>query len=147
MAYHKAPYFKQTAGILEPFYTSRPDFLANFTIAQTIALARSLGIRHTRFMRSSEIPGVEGSKTDRLLSILTNVGATHYISGPSASEYIENEKFEQAGISLEFMEYDYPEYPQLYPPFEPQVSIIDLMFMTGPQALGYILSPDEVTSS
>lgn len=144
LAYRKAPYFEQTAEILEPFYTSRPDFLANFTISQTITLARGLGIRHTRFMRASEIPGVEGVKTDRLLSILKNVGATHYISGPSAREYIEYEKFEQAGISLEFMEYDYPDYPQLYPPFEPQVSIIDLMFMTGPQALDNILTPGEV---
>jgi hypothetical protein len=37
------------------------------------------------------------------------------------------------------MTYNYREYPQLYPPFDPQVSILDLMFMTGDQALSYIL--------
>jgi hypothetical protein len=46
--------------------------------------------------------------------------------------YIEEEKFSSAGISLEYMEYNYPEYPQLYPPYDPQVSILDLIFMTGP---------------
>ncbi|MHC1784046.1 MAG: WbqC family protein [Anaerolineaceae bacterium] len=143
LAYRKAPYFEQIADVLEPFYSARPDFLADFTIGQTIALARQLGITHTRFLRSSEIEGVEGAKTDRLLSILKKVGATHYISGPSARDYIENEKFQQAGISLEFMEYDYPEYPQLYPPFEAQVSIIDLMCMTGTDAIKYILSDGE----
>jgi hypothetical protein len=143
MAYRKAPYFEQVADVLEPFYASKPDMLADFTIGQTVALTRLLGIEHTQFMRSSEIEGVEGAKTDRLLSILKKVGATHYISGPSARDYIENEKFEQAGISLEFMEYDYPEYPQLYPPYEPQVSIIDLIAMTGPDALKYILSEGE----
>jgi hypothetical protein len=144
LAYRKAPHYEQTAEILKPFYTGKPDLLADFSISQTITLARYLGIEHTRFMRSSEIEGVEGAKTDRLLSILRKVGAVHYISGPSAKDYIEKEKFDQAGVSLEFMEYDYPEYPQLYPPFEPQVSIIDLMFMTGPQALDYVLSSDEV---
>jgi hypothetical protein len=146
LAYRKAPYFEQMAGVLEPFYSSKPDFLADFTISLTIALARHLGITHTRFMRSSEMEGVEGTKTDRLLSILKKVGATHYISGPSARDYIEKEKFQQAGISLEFLVYDYPEYPQLYPPFEPQVSIIDLMSMTGPDALKYILSEGETLS-
>lgn len=144
LAYRKAPFFKQTAEILEPYYAGKADFLADFTIAQTITLARHVGIHHTRFMRSSEIEGVEGVKTDRLLSILKKVGATHYISGPSARDYIEKEKFDQANISLEFMVYDYREYPQLYPPFDPQVSIIDLMFMTGPDALDYVLSPGEV---
>jgi hypothetical protein len=66
------------------------------------------------------------------------VGATHYISGPSARDYIENDKFEAAGISLEYMEYNYPEYPQLYPPFDPHVTILDLMFMTGPDAMKFI---------
>ncbi len=47
--------------------------------------------------------------------------------------------FATAGITLEYMEYNYPEYPQLYPPFEGQVSILDLLFMTGSEAKKYIL--------
>jgi hypothetical protein len=138
-AYGKAPHFKTYAPMLEEKYAAHPEYLADFTIELTEALARALGIAHTRFMRSSAIPGVEGAKTQRLVSILQKVGATHYISGPSAQDYIESELFEAAGISLEYMEYNYPEYPQLYPPFEPQVSILDLLLMTGPDALQYIL--------
>jgi hypothetical protein len=33
------------------------------------------------------------------------------------------------------MEYDYPEYPQLYPPYDSQVSILDTLFMMGPDTL------------
>ncbi len=135
LAYGKAPFFSKYAEMVEEFYTRRPEMLADFTIDTTIRLARELGITHTQFLRSSEIQGVEGVKTDRLVSILKKVGATHYISGPSARDYIENEKFEEAGITLEYMEYDYPEYPQLYPPFDPQVSILDTLFMLGGDAL------------
>jgi len=96
-----------------------------------------LGNQHTRFLRSSELEA-QGQKTDRLIQILTQLNVTHYISGPSASSYIEEEKFQAAGITLEYMEYNYPEYPQLYPPYDPFVTILDLLFMTGPEAPKYI---------
>ncbi|RPH60478.1 MAG: hypothetical protein EHM81_06170 [Chloroflexi bacterium] len=138
-SYAKAPYFHQYASLLEPFYQRHDTLLADFTIDTTIAIARELGISHTRFIRSSEIPGIDGQKTDRLIQILTRVGTTHYISGPSAKGYIEEDKFAQAGITLEYMSYNYREYPQIYPPYDWQVSIVDLLFMTGPGALKFIL--------
>jgi hypothetical protein len=143
-SYSKAPYFEQYRTLLESFYQRRDELLADFTIDFTIALARELGNSHTRFMRSSEISSINGQKTDRLIQILKCVGATHYISGPSARDYIETEKFEEAGISLEYMQYSYPEYPQLYDPFDPQVSVLDLLFMTGPEAPNYIFKGNHV---
>lgn len=137
-SYAKAPHYDQYRPLLETFYQRRGEFLADFTIEFTIALARELGIAHTRFLRSSEIPGIDGNKTDRLVQILKSVEATHYISGPSARDYIEPEKFRAVGITLEYMEYNYPEYPQLYPPFDPFVTILDLLFMMGPQSINYI---------
>jgi WbqC-like protein len=143
-SYSKAPHFSQYLSLLEKFYQRHDEFLADFTIDFTIALTHELGNTHTRFMRSSEITGIDGQKTDRLIQILQSVGGTHYISGPSARDYIEKEKFESAGITLEYMEYNYPEYPQLYPPFDPYVSILDLLFMTGPKAANYILKGSHV---
>ena len=138
-AYNKAPFFKQYLPLLESVYEARHDeFLADFTVETTLMLARTLGITSTQFMRSSELRDVTGQKTDRIISILQQVKATHYLSGPSAKDYIEPEKFERAGITLEYMEYHYPEYPQLYPPFDPYVSIFDLLFMTSADALTYM---------
>ncbi len=136
-AYRKAPYFKRYAAWLEEVYTRRPTKLADFTIPVCIELARQLGIAHTQFMRSSELEGIEGQKTARLIQILQRVGATHYISGPSAQDYIEPEQFAAAGITLEYMQYNYPAYPQLYATYEPFVSALDLLLMTGPQANSY----------
>jgi len=136
MAYQKAPFFDDYASLIYEFYQRKPAFLADFTIETTIALAYQLGIRNTDFVRSSSL-GVDGAKTDRLINILQKVGATDYISGPSAQAYIEEEKFNTAGITLEYMSYNYPAYPQLYPPFDPQVSILDLLFMTGTDAMTY----------
>jgi hypothetical protein len=70
------------------------------------------------------------------------VGASHYLSGPAAQEYLEAEKFEAAGVSLEYMHYNYPEYPQLHPPYDPFVTILDLMFMTGEQSLSHLTASE-----
>ena len=137
-SYRKAPYFKDYLPLLESIYSRHDECLADFTIETSILLSRELGIASTRFLRSSQIPGVTGVRTDRLIQILKQVGAKHYISGPSAQEYIEPGKFDEAGISLEYMEYNYPEYPQHYPPFDPYVTIFDLLFMTGPDAANYL---------
>lgn len=135
--YGKTPYFKTYFPWLEEAYHRQPALLADFTIPLTIEMAGKVGIDATRFVRSSELH-VTGKKTDRLVEILLKLGAKHYISGPSAKSYIENEKFEQAGITLEYMEYNYPEYPQPYPPFDPFISVLDLLFVTGPEASRYI---------
>jgi len=145
-SYNKAPYFKKYMPMIETFYARRDESLADFTIATTETIARALGILSTRFMRSSEIMDINGQKTERLIQILTRVGAKHYVSGPSARDYIEQDKFDAAGITLEYIKYDYPAYEQLYHPFEPFVSTLDLLFMTGERALDHIVNTQEKKS-
>ena len=113
-----------------------------FTIDLTVAIAKELGLE-TRFVRSASL-GAAGTKTDRLVQILTRLGATHYVSGPSARDYLEEEKLQSAGITLEYMTYDYPEYTQLYAPFDPYVTILDLLFMCGPESPARIWGGDEI---
>lgn len=135
--YGKAPHFRRYAPLLEEIYSRADEKIADFTVASTELIARELGISETKFMRSSEIK-TDGNKTQRLLGILAQIGATHYISGPSAKAYMDEEAFRQAGITVEYMAYDYPEYPQLHGSFEPQVTALDLLFNTGADAGRYI---------
>jgi len=142
-AYAKAPFFRSFQPWLESVYNREDEFLADFTIDTTVELAGILGITGTKFMRSSEIPGIDGQKTERLIQILQHLGAKHYLSRPSARDYIERDKFEEAGITLEYIQYDYSEYPQLHPPYDPFVTILDLLFMVGEDALSYIVTQEE----
>lgn len=135
-AYTHAPHFAEYEPWLRRVYAAPPPLLADFTIALTRDLASFLGIT-TPFVRSSEL-GASGTKTERLLDVLRKTGATHYLSGPSARAYLDEQQFASAGIALEWMEYRYRDYPQLYPPFDPAVSILDLLFMTGRDAAGFL---------
>lgn len=135
--YARAPFFDKYEPLLKSWYATHPQLLADFTIETTVALARELGIGDIEFVRSSTLK-CAGAKTDRLLRILNLLGATHYISGPSAKDYLEVEKLAEHGISVEWMSYEYPEYPQLFPPFDPAVTVVDLLMNAGPDAPDYI---------
>lgn len=137
VSYSKAPCFKEYLPLLNDLYQRNDEFLADFTVESSILLARTLGFNSTEFIRSSKLTDIKGRKTDRVINVLKQVGATHYICGPSASSYMEPEKFDAAGITFEYINYNYPEYSQMYPPYDPYVSILDLIFMTGNEASGY----------
>jgi hypothetical protein len=136
-SYARAPHFADYAAMLDELYARRPERLVELTIDATLMIAKWLGITRTRFVRSSEL-GVAGSRTERLVQILRRVDATHYVSGPSAKSYIDPAVFERAEIELEYIVYDYAPYEQLHPPYDPQVSVLDLLFMTGATAHEHI---------
>ncbi|MFC2064032.1 WbqC family protein [Chloroflexota bacterium] len=138
-AYGKAPYFKQYREGLKHFFQKKYDHLADLTIDLTIHLSNLVRNQQPQFLRSSDMEGIQGIKTERLLQILQRLEADHYISGPSAGDYLDESILTDNGITLEYMQYDYREYPQMYPPFDGQVSILDLLFMTGDEAIQYIL--------
>ena len=82
-----------------------------------------------------------GDKTERLVHLCKQAGATEYLSGPAARAYLNEDLFGREGIAVVYMDYSgYPEYGQLYPPFEPRVSIIDLILNEGPSATNYMKS-------
>jgi hypothetical protein len=135
-AYGRAPFYAAYAPVLLSILERRHELLADLTIELTVAIARELGCT-TEFVRSSEMP-LSGRKNDRLIDLLERIGADHYISGPSARAYIEPERFDAAGIALEYAAYDYPAYAQPHPPYEPAVSIVDTLFALGPATIDNI---------
>jgi len=137
-AYARAPFLGRWRNWLQDTYQDPGRNLADFTIRTTIELAHLLGFRTTHFLRSSQLR-VAGRKTERLVAVLKEIGATSYLTGPAAASYIEPELFEVAGIALEWKSYSYPPYPQLHGPFDPFVSVLDLLLMTGDDAARYIV--------
>lgn len=129
--YSKTPYFSEYKNYFENLYsTCQFSLLSDINFHFINSLCELLDIK-TKISWSQDYGLVEG-KTERLVDLVLKAKGTEYISGPAAQSYINAELFEQADIKLFWMDYSrYPEYPQLYPPFEHSVSIIDLIFNTG----------------
>ena len=53
----------------------------------------------------------------------------------SGRDYIDDSLFTDAGIAIEYQDYDHPVYPQLHGEFIPFLSVVDLLFNCGPKSL------------
>jgi hypothetical protein len=112
----------------------RLDKLVELNTALIGWMCTALGIR-TRLVRSSTL-SPEGERTGALVSICEQLGGTHYLSTPGSAEYLLTDLhlFEARGIPVTFHHYFHPTYSQLYPPFVPFASAIDLLCNEGPAA-------------
>ena len=137
-AYARAPYFREYRDMLEELYRgSRSLRLSEANRRFIDAFAGLLGIR-TKVSWSMDYVLPEG-RVERLVALCQQAGATAYLSGPAAKDYIDPALFADAGIDLSYMDYGgYPEYPQLYPPVTHHVSVIDLIFSVGSAAPEYL---------
>jgi hypothetical protein len=134
MVYARAPYFKDYKDFFEELYiNANSEWLHEVNMHFIIGICRLLGIT-TQFRNCTEFE-LKEDRNERLLHICKETGATDYYSGPAAKAYMDLDLFKDANVNVHFFDYsNYPEYKQLYTPFEHSVTILDLLFNTGNQA-------------
>lgn len=143
-AYAKAPFFKEYKCFFEDLYKDclKEDYLCSVNYKFILGINSLLRI-NTKITYDKDYELIEG-KTERLIDLIKKAGGTSYLSGPAGKSYINENLFKEANIKLEWIDYSkYIEYPQLFPPFEHGVSILDLIFNTGKNAINYIRNKNE----
>lgn len=136
--YARATYFKEYRDAFEELYLNAAEpWLSEINRRFLLAVNSLLGIT-TTIRCSSEFTLAPG-KSERLLELCKTLGATTYLSGPAARDYLDVAIFTEAAIEVEWMDYcGYPEYSQLFPPFAHGVSIVDLIFNEGANAINFM---------
>lgn len=136
--YTKAPYFKDYREVFESlFLNTKTDLLSNVNFEFIKAICEILEIE-TKLSWSMDYSVADG-KTERLADLCKQAGGSYYLSGPAAKDYIDDKVFADLGIELAYMDYSgYPEYKQVFGEFEHGVTILDLLFNTGPDAKKYM---------
>lgn len=136
--YRRAPHFEKVASILEPLYMQRQHTYLSVLNRELIeAVNAFLGIT-TKISNSWDYQLIEGTSA-RLANLCVQAGATEYISGPAAKDYIEEIVFTEQSIKLTYFDYSgYTEYPQLWGEFHHGVTILDLLFNCGKDAHRYM---------
>lgn len=130
--YRSAPYFDAAMDVLSGFDDVRHTTISQLNIYLIRRICEYLDIR-TPMILSSEL-SLQGTKTDRLVDMIKKLGATTYLSGPSADAYLDKGAFRDHGIQLEYKSYDYDPYPQLWGDFIGGVTVLDLIANCGHQA-------------
>lgn len=140
-SYSGAKHFGTYKPFLEKAYAEceGEEYLSRVNHKFLTLLCDLLGIK-TKITWSMDYELVEG-KTERLVGLCKSAGADHYLSGPAAKDYIVDSLFQEAGVKLEYMDYSgYPEYHQLHGSFEHGVTVLDLIFNEGPDAVKFMKS-------
>ncbi|MCB9257634.1 MAG: WbqC family protein [Chitinophagales bacterium] len=137
--YSKAKYFKEYAPLFEDLYSSiTTSSLSEINLLFIQTINKILNI-NTEIIDSESLD-LQGDNNLRLIDAVKKVGGTHYLSGPSAKSYLNEELFLKEGIEVEWMDYSsYREYNQLFPPFVHAVSVLDLIFNEGENAKQFIV--------
>ena len=136
--YSRAPYFEEIEKWLKPLYLEqRYTFLSDANFCFIKAICEYLNIK-TTLNWSWKYNSGEG-KSERLAELCLQAGATEYLTGPSARNYLDEKAFEKEKIKVKYFDYnDYPSYSQSWGPFVHEVSILDLLFNCGKDSVSYM---------
>ena len=136
--YKATPHFEEIAVWLRPLYLEQTHTnLSQMNRRFIEAICAYLGIT-TKLSWSWDYTLI-GGKTERLVALCKQAGASDYLSGPAAKDYLDVALFTQQNIQVHWFTYaGYPQYTQLFGAFEHSVSVLDLLFNCGNESPNYM---------
>lgn len=137
--YAKTPYFSHYRDFFEALYASEHCWLGQLNERLIRYLADKLEISVPLVLESSL--RVTGEETERIINICQALGADTYLSGKSGRAYLNEARFEQAGLQLQYQDFQHPVYPQPYGEFLPYMAVVDLLFNCGDKSRDILLPP------
>lgn len=139
--YGRTPFFARYWPLFEEAFDRQWDFLIDLDLYFIERLATCLGLADRRIILSSSL-NLDGDRIGRLLAVCKHFNADVFYEGAAGRNYIDDQKFMDRGVSVQYQNYQHPVYKQLYGEFIPYLSVIDLLFNQGGQSLN-VLTPHE----
>lgn len=135
-AYGRAEFFERYLPFFEDLYGRQWKKLPELSIRVIEYLLKELSIATP--VRFESGLAISGTKTDRIVEICAKLKADTYLSGAGGREYLEEDKFRQAGVKLVYQDFRHPVYRQQFmkaeTDFQPYMSALDLLFNEGPRS-------------
>lgn len=139
-AYARAPHFGEMMQLVDAVYSQTWLGIGELSRASIAAVCAYFGLTAgRRFVDVREL-GIPGSSSRRVLDIVKALGGRRYITGWGARNYLDHQLFEDAGVRVEYMDYQMLPYPQQHGDFTPYVSVLDLVANMGREGRNYIRS-------
>ena len=128
MHYKNAPFFDVIYGLMKEALGEQHETISTLDVSITNKILDYLGIRRKTYL-SSELDIPHTDPTQRVVDICKKLGATEYLSGDAAKDYLELDKF--GDIRVLWHRYREKVYPQLHGPYVSKISVIDLLMNCG----------------
>lgn len=138
--YRAAPHFEVYWEALKDVLRSAPARLAELNIQLIELLTEQLEIATAPYARSSVL-AASGQKDEYLANICDEFSASEYLSPMGSLSYLEGSTaFAKRNIPVRYLDFEHPTYRQQHGHFKTHLSVVDLLFNEGPQALNIIRS-------
>ncbi|MFY2060530.1 WbqC family protein [Achromobacter xylosoxidans] len=142
-SYAKTPGYKLYMDGFADLLRAEHANLAELNIALIGHICLLLGI-NTPTVRASELE-IAGSSDERLAAITAHLGGDTYLSGFGGANYQLEQTFSSKKITLETYKFRPPVYRQPWGEFIPGLSILDVLFNCGEQAMAVITEASAAT--
>lgn len=133
-SYQRARHLDDAVSIFDEVTGKQHERLSDLGRDSIMAIAAYLGLTRNREFSSSSELGIAGSSSQRLVDISKAFAAETYVTGHGALNYLDHELFEANAVNVRYMQYDIREYEQVFPPFTPYVTALDLIAHEGSAA-------------
>ncbi|MGC2602740.1 MAG: WbqC family protein [Rhodomicrobium sp.] len=135
-----APYADDAMALVRTVYSEVHRTIGTLARASLLAVSDYFGLSEgTRFIDVRDLDA-GGSGSGRVLAIVKKLGGDEYVTGHGARNYLEHQAFEDAGVRVNYMNYECNPYPQLHGTFTPYVTSLDLVANCGKSGQAYIKS-------
>ena len=131
-------YFKKLKGILDKNH----EFLMSLNEDLLKFFLNELNIK-VEFVKASELDA-SGEKNQYLINLCKACNANVYVFGQMGKHYANMDLWKENNIKIYFHEYNHPAYKQKFESFEPNLSIIDLLFNEGAENASLIVQKGNV---
>jgi hypothetical protein len=140
--YGKAKYFEAYYDDMKVIIDTEAEYVSQLNIDTVKFLFKCFEIKSEIIIASElSLPELKGG-TEVTLEISKAVGADEYISGAFGKHYLDASQFREAGIKVTFHNFRHPVYKQLFDPFIPGLSAIDLLFNHGPSSIDILFEEE-----
>jgi len=135
-AYRHAPYLEEHQPFLDRTFQSRWTHLVQLNLPILEYLRESLALR-TPLQLSSTL-GITSTGPQLLIDLCRETKADTYLSSRAGRKYVDESMLRRAGVDIRYVRYRPPAYPQLWGPFRPNLSVVDLILNCGPKSRSII---------
>lgn len=142
-----APYYRDVISMIEELFENDYDTIVELNKASLEAICDYLGINHDIKVFSKMDLSIEPANApdEWALNICKALGdIDEYWNPPGGQEFFDRKKYDDAGIKLVFHKSLLSAYDQKREPFEPGLSILDVLMFNSPEKVNKMLDVYEL---
>lgn len=136
--YSKTLYYDKYISFFRELYSMDWVYLAELNDYILRFILKDLNI-HVDILYGHDLD-LTGKKSDLVLDMCKKVKPDIFLFGALGKNYANADSFHNEGIAIDFQSYNHPVYPQKYGPFEPYMTVFDLMFNCGEKSYEILMS-------